>query len=174
VSDVRSLPDVTLKAYLYSLGAWGLVLLPCYITDRVGLALSLCYPLALWLGALTVWWWSRTWRRQSAGALETYEVASGVRSVGRILAGGAIIPGIIFLANDPLQVSAWGTFAGIAAISGAAFGIATLSDRYVRNRVVQTAVLGITWIVLPANATGAVSVATMWGWFSAISDASPI
>lgn len=167
-SDLRSVSDRMLKLYLYSLGAWAICLLAVFTMDRIGLALSFCFPLSIWLGALTVFWWLTTRRKQKANQLELLEVKAGVRTVGRILAGGAVIPGIIFLANDPFIPAAWGTFLGIAATSGVAWQLVHLSLRLEGLRL-DPIILLCSWAVLPINATGAVSLGAVLGWYEQVS-----
>ena len=166
-NDLRSVSDRVLKLYLYSLGAWAICLLALFTMDRIGLALSFCFPLSIWLGALTVYWWLSTRRKFKAKQLELLEVKAGVQTVGRILAGGGIIPGIIFLANDPLIPTAWGTFLGIAATSGAAWQLVHLSIRLERARL-DPVILLCAWAILPINATGAVSLGALLGWFEQV------
>ena len=92
--------------------------------DRIGLALSFASHYPYGSGALTVYWWLSTRRKFKAKQLELLEVA-GVQTVGRILAGGGIIPGIIFLSNDTYSYGL-GYILGIAATSGAAWQLVHL------------------------------------------------
>ena len=166
-SDLRSVSDRMLKLYLYSLGAWAICLLALFTMDRIGVALSFCFPLSIWLGALTVFWWVTTRRKQKARELELIEVKAGVQTIGRILAGGGVIPGMIFLANDPLIPAAWGTLVGAAITSGAAWQLVHLSIRIKRARF-DPIILIIAWAILPINATGAVSLGALLGWFEQV------
>lgn len=167
MSDLRSLPDFVLKAYLFSLGGWGVALVVLWSVGAVGIALSLCFPLAVWLGVLTMWWWLRTLARVRRGELLDLELAAGVYSVGRILAGGGLIPGIVFVSYDPLSVPNWGTFGGVFAVSAVAAVLLSMGRR-VEKRWLQPGLLVIAWLTLPINATGAVSAGAILGVFDAV------
>lgn len=167
MSDLRSLPDGTLKAYLYALGAWAIAAAISYPLDRMGLALTLCFPLAFWFCGLTVWWWLRTRGRVDRDGLDDVEVAAGVKSVGRIMAGAGMVPAIVFLANDPLAADAWGTLAGVAVLTAIGWFIANVGPR-LKASVARIGVLVACWLVLPINATGTISVAWFMGWFDRV------
>ncbi|MFK7927024.1 MAG: hypothetical protein AB8H79_02460 [Myxococcota bacterium] len=167
MSDLRSLPDGILKAYLYALGAWGLAAAAAYPLDRLGLALTLCYPLALWFAGLTGWWVVRVFRQHRAGELESAEVSAGVRSIGRILAGAGMIPAIVFLARDPLAVSSWGTLVSVGALTGIGWFIANVGPR-LQASVARLGILVTCWLILPINATGTLSYAWFIGWFDRV------
>jgi len=167
MSDLRSLPDGTLKAYLYALGAWGLAAAAAYPLDRLGLALTLCYPLALWFAGLTIWWTVRVFRQHRDGELESVEVSAGVQSIGRILAGAGMIPAIVFLARDPLATNSWVTFASVGALTGVGWLIANVGSR-LHATVARLSVLATCWLVLPINATGTLSYAWLIGWFDRV------
>jgi len=162
-NDLRSVPDRILKLYLYSLGAWAMALLGFFFVGNIGVALSLCFPLSLYLGVVTLWWWTRTQIRFKKKDLIVGEVTAGVQTVGRILAGGSMLPGIIFLSNDPLEPANWGTFAGIAALAAIAWFLVHLASRF-NSITINIIVLVCSWIALPINATGAVSVQLYLAW----------
>jgi hypothetical protein len=92
---------------------------------------------------------------------------SGVRSIARILAAVGLLPGIVFLADDPLAPEAWGTFAGVAALTGVGWLLANFGHR-LRAPAARLAVLVLCGLVLPLNATGSVSVAFFRGWFDRV------
>jgi hypothetical protein len=165
--DLRSVSDKVLQTYLYSVAAWALCLLGLFVMDRIGLALSFCFPLSLWLGVLTLWWWVGATRRHRAGELTGAEVRAGVQTIGRILAGSGVIPGIIFLALRPLEPAAWGTCLGIGLTSFAAWHLVHLSSRLNGTRMAPI-FLTCAWAILPANATGAVSLGTFLRWFEQV------
>jgi hypothetical protein len=75
-----------------------------------------------------------------------------------------VIPGIIFLANDPLIPAAWGTCIGVGLTSGAAWQLVHLSRR-IKTAKLDPIILLCAWIILPLNATGAVSLGAFLGWF---------
>ena len=170
MNDLRSLPDRVLRLYLGSLGVWGAGLVGLFVAGHTPLALTLCYPLALWLGGLTTWWGLGALRKLRAGELAYPEVDAAVVSIGRILAGGSAIPAIVFLAEDPLQARSWGTCLSIAIVSGIAWagvhGLVRLSNRYSNGLALAAA-----WAALPVNATGALSVGFWFGWFDVVQGA---
>jgi hypothetical protein len=169
MSDLRSLPDGTLKAYLYALGAWALGLAVLYPMDLLPWSLTLCFPLAAWFGALTAVWWVRTRRARDRAALTEPEVSSGVRSVARILALAGLLPGVVFLARDPFAAASWGTLAGIGLLCGLGWLVANLGPR-LRVDAARIGVMTACWAVLPVNATGSVSWAVFKGWFRTLSE----
>ena len=162
--DLRSVSDKTLKLYLYSVGAWAVFLLGSFVMGRIGLALSFCYPLAIWMGVMTVWWWLTTRKRFTSEDLTGIEVKAGVLTIGRILAGTGVIPGIIFLALKPLEPAAWGTCFGVAVTSGAAWQLVHLSTK-MKSPKLSPIILLCSWTILPINATGAVSLGAFMQWF---------
>ena len=169
IDDLRSVPDRVLQLYLWSVGAWAICLLAFFVTDRIGVALTLCLPLSVWLGILTVWWWTKTRLRLRKNDLNILEVNAGVQTVGRILSASGMIPGIIFLANDPLIPAAWGTFLGISATSAVAWYLVNLTAR-LKSATLDTIVLICAGAVLPLNATGAVSLGAFLGWFEQVGE----
>jgi hypothetical protein len=168
-NDLRSISDVILKIYLYSIGAWGIGLAILYAFGELGMALTLCFFLSLWLGLLTAWWWFGTSKKQRDGELKRSEVGAGVTSIGRILAFGGMIPGIIFLANDPFAGASWGALAGVTAVTAAGWGVANLGPK-LKAPFVHVTVLALTWSVLPLNATGTVTAAWLLGLFNTVAD----
>ena len=167
MTDLRSLPDSVLKLYLYAVGGWGVVLAILYMVGLLQWALTLCVPLALYLDGLTVWWWRQSGVRLRAGELEEEELSSGVKSIARILAAVGLLPGIVFLAKDPLLPETWGTFIGIAVLSAVGWLLANYGSR-LRANAARLAVLVFCGLVLPLNATGSVSVAFFRGWFDRV------
>lgn len=160
--DVRSVPDRVLKAYLYPLGGWGIGLLFLFAAGETVWAITLCYPLALWYGGLTAWWAMDTRRRRDIEGLRPEEIDAGVRSVGRILAGSAMAPAIVFMTLDPLSPSTWGTVGSIALVTAIAWGLANALPK-LKRRVSHTAAIVVAWAALPLNATGALSLAFWLG-----------
>lgn len=171
-SDHRVLPNRILNLYLYPIGAWGLGLLALYFTDRAPIALTLCFPLALWLGGLTLYWGGRTIRRVNLGEYSREEANAGVLSVGHILAAAAASPAIVFLAADPLARSTWSLCAGIAAIAAVGW-LAVSGFARLKNRYGYMLALTLAWLALPINATGAASMGHMMGWFDAFVETIP-
>ena len=165
--DLRSVPDRVLKFYLYSVGVWAVCLLAFFVMDKIGLALSFCFPLSIWLALLTIWWRTTAHRKLVKGELTPIEVKAGVETVGRILAMTGVIPGIIFLANDPLIPQAWGTFIGVGLTSGAAWQLVQLSTK-LKSGKMDPVILLCAWAILPLNATGAVSLGAFLGWFGQV------
>ena len=149
------------------MGAWGVALAGLYAAGQLAWALTLCFPLALFLDGLTVWWWRGTRVGVHEGRLTEEESASGVKSVARILAAVGLLPGIVFLANDPLVPESWGTFAGIAVLSAVGWLVANFGSR-LRATTARLGVLVVCGLVLPLNATGSVSVAFFRGWFDRV------
>lgn len=164
MNDLRALPDKVLKAYLYALAAWAVALALLFPADQVPIALSLCYPLAIYLGVLTVWWWFRYTPPERGEPLKHGEVAAATRSIGRIMAASGLLPGSVFLVEDPLASSSWSALGGAAVLSLAGFLLADRVTRYA-NRVGLIAILATTWLVLPISATGSLSIAWFAGWF---------
>jgi hypothetical protein len=171
-SDVRSVPDRVLKAYLWPLGGWGVGLLFLFAFGKTLWAITLCYPLAVWFGLLTLWWGVRTQSRLRAGELTRPEVGAGVRSIARILAGAALTPAIVFLALDPLSPGAWGTCASVGIVAGLAWLGANALPR-VSHRLSYTAALFLAWLALPLNATGSLSIAFWTGLFEEVRSVVP-
>jgi hypothetical protein len=160
MSDLRSLPDTILRLYLGAYGVWGVVLAFLFALDAPGLALTLTFPLALFLGLLTLFWARGLIRRHRSGELTRVEVDAAVRSVGHILAAGSLTPAIVFLAEAPLQPSTWATVASVGTLGAVSYGLVSLAARR-QNLIGNTAALTLAWAALPLNATGAVSV---WAW----------
>jgi len=153
-----------LDCYLYPIGGWGLALVGLYFADRAALALALCFPLALWMGAVTAVWAVRTSQRLERGEVDRDLLAKSVLSIGHLMAGAAVTPGIVFLAADPLAPGSWGTTAGVVLVSAVAYHGTTLLTR-ASNRYAYAVALALAWVALPLNATGSVSVAGWLGWF---------
>ena len=172
-TDVRSVPLRIFNLYLYSLGGWAIALLGLYVLGRVGVALTLCFPLSIWLAGLTVYWWRWCRRSYGEGELERLEVDAGVRTVGRILASGGLIPGIIYLSYDPLSPAGWGAFLGIVVLWSVVYVAVSRTSR-VSNGAVHTLALFAAWILLPLNATGTVTLASIWGVFDSVLHLAPV
>jgi len=171
-SDVRSVPDRVLKAYLWPLGGWGVGLLFLFAFGKTLWAITLCYPLAVWFGLLTLWWGARTGARHHSGDLTRAEVDAGVRSIARLLAGAALTPAIVFMALDPLPPSTWGTVASVGIVSGLAWLGANALPR-LSHRLSYTLALLVAWIALPINATGSLSLAFWLGLFEQVRSVAP-
>jgi hypothetical protein len=170
-TDVRSIPDWLLNAYLLPISVWGIGYGALYFTSRDAWAIPLLYPLALWQIALTIWWGLQSLRRVRSGELTMPEIDAGARSIGAIAAGVAMLPAVVFLVNDPLAHEAWGTAVGILLVSGAAWGAVNVGAR-LANPFAHVAILAFALLALPINATGAVTVATMVGWFDKVAEPS--
>jgi hypothetical protein len=163
-SDVRSLPTATLNLYLYGIGAWGALLLVLLLMSRIEAALPLTYVVAIWQGALTLWWGPSMLKKFREGELTRGEADAGVRSVGRLLAASAMLPAIVFLARDPLEPNSWMATVSILAVSMAAyFGAGAVTK--LSNPWTHTGILVVAWLALPINATGAVTFAAAFGLF---------
>jgi hypothetical protein len=170
-TDIRSLPDAFLNAYLFPVGAWGVAYAGLFLCGYDAWAIPLLYPLALWQISLTTYWVLRTIRAVRAEQLTPPEVGAGVRSIGGIAAADALLPGVVFLVNDPLSSNAHGTALGVAAVAGVAYLLVRVSPRF-SNNYLYAAVLAFACLALPINATGAVTVAKMAGWFDKVAQPS--
>jgi hypothetical protein len=164
-TDVRALPNTTLNLFLYPVGAWVLVFAMLYFGGYGHLALPLCYPLALWQAALSATWGRRLLQRVENGEISFAEAHEGVRSVGQLLCWSGVAPAIALLTEDPLATSAWSAMLGAVAISGLCWlGILALTR--VRSAWSHLVAVALGCLVLPLNATGAVTAATFIGIFS--------
>jgi hypothetical protein len=170
-TDVRAIPDWLLNAYLTPIAVWGIGYGALYFTSRDAYAIPLLYPLALWQLGLTVWWAFSALRRVRAGMLTMPEVDAGVRSIGGIAAGDSLLPAVVFLVNDPLASEAHMTAFGVVLVGSLAF-LAVRLGAYVANPFAHVAILTFALLALPINATGAVTVATMVGWFDTVAEPS--
>jgi hypothetical protein len=164
VNDLRAVPDPLLKAYLYAVALWAIALALLFAAGLLPYALLFCFPLALWLIGLTGWWWVRHASPSHPDPLAPDEVAAGSRTIGRILALSSLLPGAVFLADDPLAPSAWSAVGGVAVIAAVAFVLADrVAPRVGRSGLV--AVLGACGAALPINTTGSLSLAWFIGLF---------
>ncbi|MBA2319520.1 MAG: hypothetical protein H0V89_00050 [Deltaproteobacteria bacterium] len=170
-TDVRSIPDWLLNAYRAPAALWGLAYGALYFTSRDAYAIPLLYPLAAWQIALTIWWAANSLRRLRSAELTMPEVDAGVRTIGGIAAGAAILPAVVFIVNDPLASEAHGTAFGVIVVAGVAYGAVRLGER-LANPVGHLAVLTFALLALPINATGAVTIASMRGWFDQVAQPS--
>lgn len=166
-TDIRAIPDWMLNAWLYPIAAWGVGYGALYVGGRDAYAIPLLFPLALWQIGLTVYWAARSARRLRAGDLTQPEIGAGMRSIGGIVAADSVLPAVVFLVNDPLHPSAQGTALGVFAVAGLAYGLVQLGHRTGWTSL-QVAVLTFACLALPINATGAVTVAEMVGWFDKV------
>lgn len=164
MNDLRAVPDPLLKAYLYAIAAWAIALALLFAAGMLPYALLLCFPLAVWLIGLTAWWWVQQTSPTHPDPLDAGEVAAGSRTIGRILALSSLLPGAVFLADDPLARSAWSVVGGVALV--AAIGV-VLADRVAPRvgRPGQIAVLAACAAALPLNTTGSLSLAWFIGLF---------
>ena len=170
-TDVRSIPDWLLNAFLTPIALWGIVYAALYFAARDAYAIPLLYPLALWQIGLTIWWGLSTVRWVRAGELTMPEVNAGARSIGGIAAGVAMLPAVVFLVNDPLALEAQGTALGVFVVSGLARGAVQLGAR-LANPFAHVAILTFALLALPINATGAVTVASVVGLFDRVAEPS--
>lgn len=173
VTDHRALPDTVLNMYLYPVGAWVLLFGGLYFAGYGPLAIPLCYPLALWQIALSIWWGRGLVQRLRAGELTDAEAHAGVHSVGTLLAWSALTPAMVFLTNDPLAPSAWSATVGAVSISALAYGGVRLLSRF-SSYWTHGAAIAIACFALPLNATGGVTLATAVGLYDAIIEHSPL
>lgn len=164
MSDLRSLPDAQFNLYAYAYGAWGIALLVLYGFGWLGVALTLCYVVALFVGVITLWWARDLLRKRDDGKLERHEVDAGVKSVGHMLSFGALMPAIVFIARDPLVASTWVTCLSVATWAGLTYALVSVTTR-MQNRVGNTVALVLAWAALPLNTTGAASV---WTWLGVV------
>lgn len=164
-TDVRALPNATLNLYLYPVGAWVILFAVLYFGGYAHYALPLCYPLALWQALLSAWWARSLVRRVDAGELSSEEAHEGVRSVGQLLAWSGLAPAIALLTEDPLAMSAWSAMFGAVAVSGLAY-VGVVAVTRLAARWTHLAAVMVACLVLPLNATGAVTAATFIGIFS--------
>ncbi|MEQ1506128.1 MAG: hypothetical protein ABMB14_28105 [Myxococcota bacterium] len=170
-TDHRALPDMVLNLYLYPVGVWAIGFALLYFAGYGAFAIPLCYPLALWQIALSVYWGRSLLRRLDHGEITTAEAHAGVRSVGQILAWSAVSPAIVFMTDDPLAPSAWSTALGVVFVSGMAYlGVQALT--HLASRWTHGAAIALACFALPLNATGAVTVAAMFGLFDVVVDAT--
>ena len=172
-SDLSVVSERFLQLLLYPVVGWAAVLLVFYGLGHLGWGLVLCFPLAAWLGALVLWWAFDTRRRFRSGEVERAELAAGVRTVGHVLAGAAATPALVFLADDPLAPSAWSTTVGVGIVAGVAYGAVSALVRWPRQLTLGLALL-VAWASLPVNAMGAVTVATMLGWYDHVAERTPM
>ena len=167
VSDVRAVTDGMLNLYLYPIGAWGVGLLVLFATGHSALALSLCFPLSIYLGILTLIWAGGVLRRLSRGELKVVEANAGIHSIGGIMAVTAAGPAIVFLAEDPLAETTWYTAGSIALVTAVAW-LSVKALVRIPGRTTKVMALLIAWVALPVNATGTTFVGFVWGWFDGI------
>ena len=172
-NDHRALPDSVLNLYLYPVGAWVILFACLYFAGYGALAIPLCYPLALWQIALSIWWGRTLIKRLRLGELTNSEAHAGVRSVGQLLAWSALSPAIVFITNDPLAPSAWSTTLGAVAISLGSYGGVLFLSRFA-SRWTHGLAVAIACFALPLNATGAVTVAAAVGLYDVIIEHSPV
>jgi hypothetical protein len=173
VTDHRALPDRVLNLYLYPIGAWAIGFGGLYFAGYGAFAIPLCYPLALWQGVLSGVWGRRLLRRVEADELTLAEAHAGVRSVGQILSWSAMSPAVVFLTQDPLAPEAWSTTVGAVIVSLLVY-LAINGLTRIQSRWTDGVAIAIGCLALPLNATGAVTAATMVGWFDAVLEASPV
>lgn len=166
MNDLRSVPDSVLQAYLYAVLAWLALMAVLFPLGQLPWVLTLCLPLSMWFTALTAWWGWWLWGEVQVGTLSIDEAGCGVRSVGRILALSGLLPAIVFIVDDPFFETSWAPTAAAAALSGVGWLAAQLATR-LRGAFWWTGLLVLISLVLPVNATGAVSLAWWLGWFSA-------
>lgn len=164
-TDVRALPDATLNLYLYPVGAWVILFALLYFAGYAHFALPLCYPLAIWQALLSASWARSLIRRVDNGELTPEEAHEGVRSVGQLLAWSGLAPAIALLTEDPLSMEAWSAMLGAVAVSGLAW-LGVVAVTRLPARWAHLAAVMLACLVLPLNATGAVTAATFIGIFA--------
>jgi hypothetical protein len=175
----RAVPAKVVDYYTWPIMLWAAGLLFLFGADmaelhfpsggKIGIELGLwlCYPLAIWNGAVSAWWAWRATQRRAAGEITAEEGTAGVKYIGHLLAQTAAAPAIIFLASEPLLASSWATCASIAITSGAAYGGVSALVR-LPSRTARAMALVLGCLALPINATGAVSLAWWMGLFDPI------
>ena len=172
-NDHRSVPDLVLDLYLYPIAAWWVVLVLLFIWEFTAWAMPLLIALAAWQVALTLWWGVHTLRRYDRGELRFDEAVAGVRSVGRIVAATGVLPALVFLGRDPFSTESLSSVVGVCVVAGASWlavhGLIRLNARWA-----YSAALAASCVALPVSATGAVTVASMLGWYQVVVDSTPI
>jgi len=164
VNDLRAIPDRLLKAYLYAVVVWVIGLALLFAAGFLPYALWLSYPLALWFAILTIGWWIRATPPELPEPLRPDEVTAGTRTIGRIVALAGLLPGAVFLADDPLSAASWSTVGGVLILGFAGVALADRAPSQL-GRPGQIAVLGACLAVLPLTAASALSVAWFIGLF---------
>ena len=172
-TDINVLSTRMLSLLLYPIVGWAGLVLVFYMFGHIGWGIVACFPLALWLGGLGTWWAVTTRARLGDGEVTESEVSAGVRTIGHIFAGASSTPAMVFLANDPFASTAWSTAVGVGVVSMAAYLLTTLATRQLRGHTLALA-LALSWLALPVNATGAVTVASMLGWYDTVAERTPI
>lgn len=172
-SDIRAIPQRVLDLYLYPIAGWGIALAVLHVWGHTRFALPLLYALACWQAILTAWWRRDLLRRLERGALTPAEVDAGIRSVGHMLVLSALTPALVFLAADPLSPEALGTSIGNAIVAAVAWGAITVGAR-VGSTTTYAIALVVACAALPVNATGAVTAATLAGWWSEVIERAPL
>jgi hypothetical protein len=173
VSDERTLPDRTLNLYLYPVVAWGLATAALFLTGNFQWSLPLAYPLALWHIGLSAVWGMRLLRMLDRGEATNAEAHEAVTSVGNILAGSALLPAIVFLANDPLSPRSWSLTFGAFVVAGLAVGVRVVLTK-VASRWTHAAAITAACLALPLNVTGSVTVASMLGLYDTMVEVAPV
>ena len=162
--DLRSLPTRTMNLYLYPMAGWALLLFGLFVLDQTPWALFLCFPLAVWNAGLSITWGRFVTKQYNEGLISQVETRAGVQSVGGMLSAASMMPGIVFLIDDPLAMSSWSTFFGIMIVAAIArFGVDMMVK--VPHRFASYFSLTVACLALPINTTGAASVAATVGLF---------
>lgn len=164
-TDLRSVSDTTFNLYLYPIVAWASGLLLLYSQGWLRFGLALCYPLAAWYAALSGVWLVQAQRRHRAGQLDRDEVAAGARSLGKVLSLVSLCPALVFLADDPFAAAAWSAGAGVGLVALLSYGFVEGVTRF-EHGLASGFALAVASLALPINATGALSLATVLGWYS--------
>ncbi len=171
-SDHRSLPNRVLNLYLYSLMVWGVGLLALYFSGYIAYGIPACYLLWFWQAGVTLYWGRFVMSQFDAGDLEREEVDAGAKSVGKILAGSALLPAILFLGVDPLDPIVISTVVGSTVVAALAWAAVNALGRF-SNRYAHIIALTLALLALPINTSGAVTVATIVGVWDAVVDVAP-
>jgi hypothetical protein len=153
-----------MNLYLYPIAIWVIALILLYVAEKTPWALLLCFPLAIWNAGLSIYWGRFVTRRFDNHDITQGETLAGVQSVGNLLAGASLMPGIVFLIDDPIAMSSWSTFFGICIIAGAARVGVTIMTK-INHRYASYLALTVACLALPVNTTGAASVAAFVGFF---------
>jgi len=172
VSDRRSLPMHVLNLYLYALMVWGFGLLGLYFSGYIKYGIPACYLLWIWQAGVTVYWGRFVIKAFDGEQITREEVDAGVKSVGKILAGSALLPAILFMGHDPLDPLVISTCIGALIVSGLTWGLINAVGRF-SNRYAHIAALTVACLALPINTSGTVTVATVVGVWDAVVEVAP-
>lgn len=163
MSTIRSVPDSTLRAYLFPISGFAIALMALWAADLVPLALTILYGLSLYNIGLTVLWSRRLFQRMDSGELRDDEVRSGLTYVCRILGWSSCLPGVLFAATDPISPEVWGTVVSTGILTTIALVVCPRLVELTR-RPLDLAALALALAALPLNTSGTLTMAFWLGW----------